>query len=56
MRKTMQVLVEVTVETEFPQSYTAEGLAADVNEVATPYIMGEYGNVVVMTVTSINEQ
>lgn len=51
----MKVLVEVTVETEYPRSYTPEALAADVREVAQPYIMTEYGNVVVMTVTGVNE-
>lgn len=55
MRITVKALVELTVETEHPRSYTPEALAADVGEVAIPYIMSEYGSVVVMTVTPAPE-
>lgn len=55
MRVTMKVEVEVTVETEFPQSFTAEALAADVREYAQERLMTDYGNVVVMTITPTKE-
>ncbi|ALY10585.1 hypothetical protein FDH86_gp050 [Arthrobacter phage Tank] len=58
MRVTVKALVELTVETQHPRAYTAEGLAADVGEVAIPYIMSEYGEgaVVVMTVSPVHEE
>ena len=55
MRKTMKVEVEVTIETEYPQRYSAEGIAEDVRERTQEYLIAEYGNIVVMTVTPMEE-
>ena len=51
----MKVEVEVTLETEFPEHHTTEALANDVREYVQKQLMEDYGNVVLMTVTGVDQ-
>lgn len=51
----MKVEVEVTVETNQPDLWTQEALAADIRDIAQERLMADYGNVVVMTVSPATE-
>lgn len=54
-RVTMKAEVEITVETPYPASWKAEGLAADLRDWLPVPLEEHYGNVITTTVTPIEE-
>ncbi|ALY10836.1 hypothetical protein WILDE_52 [Arthrobacter phage Wilde] len=53
MRVIIAATVELTIDTEHPRSYTPEGLAQDLMDIAIPAMEQEYGHITSYSVTPV---